>query len=37
MDIQAVLDGYVSVTPIHLDLTNYEAIDYLRRTWGPDL
>src|SRR5512139_1626091 len=34
MDIQAVLDGYVSLTPIHLDLTNYEAMDYLRQVWG---
>jgi len=33
MDMQAVLDGYVSVTPIHLDLTNYAALDYLRKTW----
>lgn len=33
MDIQAVLDGFVSVTPIHLDLTNYEAIEYLKKTW----
>jgi 5'-nucleotidase len=29
-DIQAVQDGYVSVTPIHLDLTNYEALKFLR-------
>ncbi len=33
MDIQAVLDNYVSVTPIHLELTNYAALDYLRETW----
>lgn len=33
MDIQAVLDGYVSVTPIHLDLTNYEALEYLKDKW----
>ncbi|MGE5789752.1 MAG: 5'/3'-nucleotidase SurE [Syntrophaceae bacterium] len=33
MDIQAVLDGYVSITPIHLDLTNYEALEYVMRTW----
>lgn len=33
MDIQAVLDNYVSVTPIHLDLTNYEALEYMKRTW----
>jgi 5'-nucleotidase len=29
-DMQAVQDGYVSVTPIHLDLTNYEALTFLR-------
>lgn len=33
MDIQAVLDGFVSVTPIHLDLTNYEALEFLKETW----
>lgn len=32
-DIQAVKDGYISITPIHRDLTNYEAFDYLKRTW----
>ena len=32
-DIQAVLDGYVSVTPVHLDLTNYVALEYLRKNW----
>ncbi|MBI3592797.1 MAG: 5'/3'-nucleotidase SurE [Nitrospirae bacterium] len=34
MDIQAVLDNYVSVTPIHLNLTNYDALEYLKRTLG---
>ncbi len=33
MDIQAVLSGFVSVTPLHLDLTNYVALEYLKRTW----
>lgn len=33
MDIQAVLDNYVSITPIHLDLTNYNALEYLKKTW----
>jgi 5'-nucleotidase len=33
MDIQAVLNGYVSITPVHLDLTNYEALEYLKKTW----
>ncbi len=36
MDIQAVLDNYVSVTPIHLDLTNYGALEHLKSTWGKD-
>jgi len=29
-DIQSVKEGYVSITPIHLDLTNYEALNYLK-------
>jgi 5'-nucleotidase len=32
MDIQAVVDGYVSVTPIHLDLTSYEALAMLKKS-----
>jgi 5'-nucleotidase len=28
-DIQAVNDHYVSVTPLHLDLTNYKALKFL--------
>jgi 5'-nucleotidase len=28
-DYTAVKDGYVSITPIRLDLTDYEAIDIL--------
>lgn len=30
-DIQAIMEGYVSVTPLHIDLTNYRALDYLRK------
>ena len=30
-DFQAVEDGYVSVTPLHLDLTNYAAFARLRQ------
>lgn len=30
-DISAVEEGYVSVTPIHLDLTDYSALDLMRR------
>jgi 5'-nucleotidase len=29
-DFQAVDDGYVSVTPLHLDLTNYELLEEIR-------
>jgi 5'-nucleotidase len=29
-DVQAVKNGYISITPIHLDLTNYEALNFLR-------
>jgi 5'-nucleotidase len=32
MDIQAILNGYVSVTPIHLDMTNYEALAMLKNS-----
>jgi 5'-nucleotidase len=32
-DFQAVEDGYVSVTPLHLDLTNYELLEEIR-AWG---
>lgn len=34
-DVHAVEDGYVSVTPLHLDLTNYAAFERLRQ-WGMD-
>ncbi|MCK4508212.1 MAG: hypothetical protein KAU27_06715, partial [Desulfuromonadales bacterium] len=30
-DFHAVHNGYVSVTPLHLDLTNYAAMDRLRQ------
>ena len=29
-DFQAVQDGYVSVTPLHLDLTNYDLLEEIR-------
>ncbi len=35
-DFQAVADGYVSVTPLHLDLTNYTLLEEIRG-WGLDL
>ena len=33
-DVAAVAEGYVSVTPIHLDTTNHSALDALRRNWS---
>ena len=30
---QAIEDGYVSVTPLHLDLTNYDLLEEIRG-WG---
>ncbi len=32
-DIEAVQSNFISITPIHLDLTNYEALSYLREKW----
>lgn len=32
-DINAVLGGYISITPVHLDLTNYKAMDFLKERW----
>ena len=29
-DFKAVEDGYVSVTPLHLDLTNYKLLEEIR-------
>lgn len=34
-DVKAVSDGYVSITPVHLDLTDYSALDSVR-SWGLD-
>jgi len=34
-DFHAVHNGYVSVTPLHLDLTNYAAMERLRQ-WRMD-
>lgn len=33
-DMEAVQSNYISITPIHLDLTNYEALAYLREKWS---
>lgn len=32
-DVYAVSNGYISVTPIHLDLTNHQGIEYLKNDW----
>jgi 5'-nucleotidase len=32
-DMEAVHANYVSITPIHLDLTNHAALSYMRETW----
>ena len=32
-DVYAVNNGYVSVTPIHLDLTNHRGVDHLKKEW----
>jgi 5'-nucleotidase len=29
-DFRAVADGYISVTPLHLDLTNYDLLEDVR-------
>ena len=34
-DFRAVADGFISVTPLHLDLTNFRLLDQLRG-WGLD-
>ena len=33
-DVQAVREGFVSISPIHLDLTNHEGISYFRDDLG---
>jgi 5'-nucleotidase len=32
-DSTAVLDGYIAVTPLHCDLTDYAALEQLK-TWS---
>jgi 5'-nucleotidase len=32
-DLEAVADNYVSVTPLHLDLTHYESVDLLHAAY----
>jgi 5'-nucleotidase len=33
-DARAIKDGYISITPLHLDRTNYSALDYLAKGWA---
>lgn len=32
-DLEAVADGYVAITPLHLDLTHHESLDMLRAVY----
>ena len=34
MDIEAVQANLISITPIHLDLTNYDALAFFRKGWA---
>ena len=34
-DVKAIADGFISVTPVHLDLTDYNALGEMR-SWGVD-
>ena len=34
-DFRAIQEGYVSVTPLHLDLTNYDVLSTAERWWRP--
>ena len=33
-DSMHVMANNISITPIHIDLTNYQALEYLRKEWG---
>ncbi|QJB70348.1 5'/3'-nucleotidase SurE [Parasphingorhabdus halotolerans] len=33
-DLEAIAEGYVSVTPLHLDLTHYQSMDTLKTLYG---
>lgn len=37
VDQLALKSGYVSVTPLHYDLTHHEFLDKMRRDWGENL
>jgi 5'-nucleotidase len=32
-DFRAVRDGYISITPLHLDLTHYEMLETAQNWW----
>ena len=32
-DMEAVQENFVSISPIHLDLTNFSALKFMRETW----
>jgi 5'-nucleotidase len=32
-DFEAIRNGYISITPVHLNLTNYDALEHLRDNW----
>jgi 5'-nucleotidase len=34
-DFQATRDGYISVTPLHMDMTNYKLLE-VARSWFLD-
>jgi 5'-nucleotidase len=34
-DFRAIQEGYVSVTPLHLDLTNFDVLSTAERWWRP--
>jgi 5'-nucleotidase len=34
-DFHAVIEGYVSVTPLTIDLTNHHALDDVHQWFGP--
>jgi 5'-nucleotidase len=32
-DFEAIQNGYISITPVHLDLTNFKALKYMKENW----
>jgi len=33
-DFEAIQNGFISVTPVHLDMTDYKALKYMKKNWG---